>query len=138
MEKLRSSLKGIIVSLIFLGLITLLFSALTIGGALVLHHRLLTVSLVFWGLAFFFIIGYWIADKKSISRLSNEERKALETLADMGQSYISADYFIMKNGHEVYVSLLRKGYIDYHFLKSKQEVYCRLSDKGADELRIKK
>ena len=133
-ENILSTLRGFVVSLIFLGLLTLLISALSLDGAIVLHHRLLNISLVFWGLTVLLIIVYWIIGGEHRKRLSKEEKDAILSMLEQDHEYVSAEYFVMRYGQHTYESLLRKGYLRYHFLKGEQQVYCQLTEEAKKKL----
>ena len=129
-ENILSTLRGFVVILVFLGILTLLFSVLTLDGALEVHHRLLNISLVFWELTVLLIIIYWIIGGVHRKRLSKEEKDAILSMLEQNHEYVSADYFVMRYGQHIYESLLRKGYLRYHFFKGKQQVYCQLTEEA--------
>lgn len=128
--KSKIDLKWILVSLIFLGLITLLFSAVAISGNVIVHQRLWISSLVFFGLAALILIVMLIDDHLTHKGLNKEERTALMYFSS--HDVVSAETFSLMHGRDVYLSLLRKGLIENCFKEHRQEVYCRLSDKGVD------
>lgn len=126
----KLDVKWILVCLIFFGLVTLLFSAMTIDANVIIHQRLCISSLVFWALAALLLIGLLIDNRLTRNGLNEREKNALMYFTNSGRNVISAENFSLIHGQDIYLSLLRKGLIENCFKKGRQEVYCRLSNKG--------
>lgn len=127
-QKYEYTLKWVMVALGFLGLLLLLFSAVTLFTPW--HEKLLNASLVFFVLIIVAFVILMIANRRFRKALTVDEKKALKYFASISDSYISAGSFISIHGVDVYHSLLRKGLVEYFFLYGYEEVFCRLSEKG--------
>lgn len=126
--KEKINLKWFVFSIVFLGLVTLFLSLLAIESSPIWHNRLLYFSVTCFGVVTLIIVVSLIIDYLKHHKLSEQEKNALKYLLNNGNQMIRADDFSLMYGRDVYLSLLRKGFIENCFRKHRQEVYCRISD----------
>ena len=127
-QKYESTLKWVMMGLVFLGLLLLLFSAVALFTPW--HEKLLVASLVLFGLVIVAFVVIRVTDRILQQSLTDDEKKALKYLFTSCRDGLKAENFILIHGADVYHNLLRKGLVEYFFLLGHQEVYCRLSEKG--------
>lgn len=129
-QQFKEVLRWTMVCLIFIGMLLLLFSALSFP--LDVHKPLYYVALGFFTVvALTIVIGQIVSHKKS-KKLTKKEEEALLYMSKHETYFIKASSFSSLFGQDVYLNLLRKGYIEVHLIEGVQEVHCTLSKVGHD------